>query len=106
MLVPTANMTGFDEVPHRLVPARACENRVMLAYANACGVEGPLSYGGLSTVADPSGAVLRQAHRGKDLFTVGLSRTSLEQARRHDPLADRRPDLYQPLSLRPGITSR
>ena len=51
VLVPTANMVGFDEVPRLLVPARACENRVVVAYANACGQEGAVHYGGLSTVA-------------------------------------------------------
>lgn len=46
VLVPTANMTGFDEVPEILVPARACENRLFVAYANACGAEGATVYGG------------------------------------------------------------
>ena len=57
VLVPTANMAAFDEVQNLLVPARACENRVFVAYANACGHEPGIHYGGLSTVAGPEGGV-------------------------------------------------
>jgi predicted amidohydrolase len=106
VLVPTANMRGYDEVPTLLVPARACENRVFVAYANACGDEGELHYGGLSTVADASGQVLHIAGRDAGLHIVRLSRSTLAQARRHDPLADRRADLYGPLSVTPNARPR
>lgn len=106
VLVPTANMRGYDEVPTLLVPARACENRVFIAYANACGDEGGLHYGGLSTVADASGQVMHIAGRDAGLHTVRLSRSTLAQARRHDPLADRRADLYGPLSVTPDARPR
>ena len=42
VLVPTANMEPFDEVQRVLLPARALENSLYLAYANACGTEAAL----------------------------------------------------------------
>ena len=94
VLVPTANMTGFDEVPNLLVPARACENRLFVAYANACGSEGDVRYGGLSTVAGPGGQVMAQAGREAALLAVRLVRDGKERARSHDYLGQRRTDLY------------
>ena len=98
VLVPTANMVGFDEVSTLLVPARACENRLCLAYANACGAEGNTPYNGLSTVADARGAVLAQAGRTEALLVAPLQRAALLTARQHSYLNARRPDLYRPLA--------
>ncbi len=98
VLVPTANMVGFDEVSKLLVPARACENRLVVAYGNACGSEGDTHYNGLSTAADARGAVLAQAGRGEALMLVQLERSALLAARQHGYLGARRPDLYRPLA--------
>ena len=94
VLVSTANMREYDEVPTVLVPARACENRVYVAYANACGREGGTHYGGLSTVAGPLGEVLAQAGRDDTLSVVRLSAQALQAARLTSPLPHRRTDLY------------
>lgn len=96
VLVPTANMVGFDEVQNILVPARACENRLFVAYANACGSEGDMHYGGLSTVANAQGTSLAQTGRESGLLVVTLVPSALQVARQHDYLCDRRPDLYGP----------
>ena len=100
VLVPTANMVGFDEVPQLLVPARACENRLFVAYANACGQEGDLSYGGLSTLALADGTTLARADRAPDTLLATLSASVLAEARRSSQLPARRPDLYGTLSQR------
>lgn len=97
VLVPTANMVGFDEVQNILVPARACENRLFVTYANACGSEGDMHYGGLSTVAGALGASLVQAGREPGLLVVTLQRAALQAARQHGYLRHRRPDLYRTL---------
>lgn len=97
VLVPTANMVGFDEVQNLLVPARACENRLYVAYANACGSEAALRYGGLSTVAEPDGLSLAQAGRDDTLLVVTLQAGALTAARLSSPLPHRRSDLYGPL---------
>ncbi|WP_308817615.1 carbon-nitrogen hydrolase family protein [Pseudonocardia alni] len=94
VLVPTANMLPYDHVPRVLIPARAWENQVYVAYANWCGTEGSLTYGGLSCVAGPAGAVVR-AGRDPELLVAELDRSALAVSRRANPyLADRRPDLY------------
>lgn len=97
VLVPTANMVGFEEVQNLLVPARACENRLFVAYANACGSEGAVHYGGLSTVAGAQGAALARADREPDLLLVTLEQSALRGARQHGYLRDRCADLYGPL---------
>ena len=98
VLVPTANMVGFDEVPNTLLPARACENRLYVAYANACGHEAGLAYGGLSTVVEPDGHPLSRAGRDGTLLVVKLQPRVLAAARLTSPLPSRRSDLYGPLS--------
>lgn len=98
VLVPTANMAGFDEVPRLLVPARACENRVVVAYANACGQEGAVHYGGLSTVASAEGTPLACAGRGGEILLATLDPAALAHARLTSPLPGRRPDLYGALT--------
>lgn len=97
VLVPTANMVGFDEVPRILVPARACENRLFLAYANACGSESAIAYGGLSTVCGPDGRTLCEADRGDALMVAGLPRNALRSGSAASQLPHRRPPLYGPL---------
>lgn len=98
VLVPTANMIGFDEVPEILVPARACENRLFVAYANACGAEGATVYGGESRVCGPDGRALLAAGRGEALQTVTLAAEQRRTALTHDQRPHRRPALYAALS--------
>jgi predicted amidohydrolase len=93
ILVPTANMVGFDEVQRVLLPARALENRVFVAYANACGQEGDTTYGGLSSVCAPMGEVQAQAGRDEQLLLTTLTRAALRTARTTSQLPDRRTDL-------------
>ncbi|AGT09795.1 nitrilase-related carbon-nitrogen hydrolase [Paracoccus aminophilus] len=74
ILVPTANPTGFEHVQNRLVPARAHENNATVAYANLCGSENGLSFGGRSLIAGPDGEPLAQAGaRGEALLVVDLA---------------------------------
>jgi predicted amidohydrolase len=92
VLVPTANMVGYEIVSTTLVPARAYESGVHIAYANYCGIEGAVRYAGLSTVCPPhmGGASVLPAV-GEDVLVVEL----------HDIggappyLTDRRPDLWR-----------
>ena len=98
VLVPTANMQGFEEVQKLLLPARACENRVYVAYANACGREGPVSYNGMSTVVAPGGQTLVQANEHAHIIPLTLDPDALAQARPSAQHPDRRPSLYRLLS--------
>lgn len=102
VLVPTANMIDYDVVADVLVPARAYENQVYVAYANYVGREGAQTYGGLSGVAGPTGAFVARAGRGEELVLADLDRDALERSRRDTPyLADRRPELYRGLTEGP-----
>ncbi|BBF99065.1 MULTISPECIES: carbon-nitrogen hydrolase family protein [Pseudonocardia] len=101
VLVPTANMIGYDRVPDTLVPARAYENQLYVGYANHTGREGGLVYGGLSCIAGPDGADVARAGRGEELLFARLDREVLAASRRDNPfLADRRPELYRGLTER------
>jgi 5-aminopentanamidase len=61
VLVPTANMTPYWEIPTTLVRARALENAITVAYANHCGQDGNLDYTGLSGITGPDGMDLVRA---------------------------------------------
>lgn len=97
VLVPTANMVPFDEVQRVLLPARALENRLFLAYANACGREGGLHYNGLSQVNAPDGSALARTGAGETLLRAALQ-TSARTATPAAQLQDRRSDLCGPLA--------
>jgi predicted amidohydrolase len=99
--VPTALMDPFEAVARILVPARALENQVFLAYANRCGREGDLRYCGQSCVVGPDGADLARAGRGEELILADLDLARLAASRRANSyLADRRPELYGRLAAR------
>jgi 5-aminopentanamidase len=90
VLVPTANMTGYEVVQRLLVPARACENGCGLVYANYCGADALFEYNGLSVICGPGGEVLAQASaQGEELIVADLPSESAGTY-----LADRRADLY------------
>jgi 5-aminopentanamidase len=90
VLVPTANMTGCEEVQGILVRARACENNVGLVYANYCGADDGFEYNGLSMICGPRGEVLAQA----DAKTEQLVIADLPRESAGSYLADRRADVY------------
>jgi 5-aminopentanamidase len=90
VFVPTANMTGCEEVQEVLVRARACENNCGVVYANYCGADDVFAYNGLSMICGPRGEVLAQADaKGEDLIIADLPAESPGTY-----LADRRADLY------------
>lgn len=90
ILVPTANMVEYDVVPTVLVPARAYENGVHVAYANYAGREGGTAYGGLSVITSPAGGELARAGRGEQLLVADLGPRPAHQ----QFLDDRRGDLF------------
>ncbi len=98
VLVPTANMEPFDEVQRVLLPARALENNLYLAYANACGSEGTLAYNGQSCAFGPDGGVQHRADKGKQLLIARLDGAALQHRQLHSQLPNRRTDLYRPLA--------
>jgi predicted amidohydrolase len=97
--VPTAQMMPYEFVPRVMIPTRAYENSVFVAYANRCDVEGAFTYTGESCIVAPDGAFLARAGRGEALIFADLDPARLRAARRANTyLADRRPRLYGALT--------
>lgn len=97
LLVPTANPEGFEIVQDLLVPARAYETRMTIAYANYCGTEDGLAYGGKSLVAGPDGKVLASAGVSETLLVVDLPTIeALDPERLSTQHIDRRPLPHKP----------
>jgi predicted amidohydrolase len=98
ILVPTANMPDFTQVPNILVPARAYENSCYVVYANAVGQEilnhTTTSYGGLSTVASPS-AELTQAGFNPQLLVKKIEKEQVLQRKSNSHIKDQRLEIYQ-----------
>lgn len=99
ILVPTANMEPYRSVCTRIVPARAEENGVYVAYCNYVGREASFEYCGLSCIVGPDGADLDRAAAEPALIVADLSKERLDAARRAVTyLSDRRPGLYGAVS--------
>ena len=98
ILVPTASMHPYVSVATQMVPSRAEENEIAVAYCNYVGAEGDIRYFGHSTVAGPDGATLARAAEEPDLLIASLDRRAFDEWRaQNDHRADRRPDLYASL---------
>jgi len=65
VLVPTAlpRSDGGSFIAQNVVPVRAFENQLFLAYANHCGRDERFTYQGQSCIAAPDGSLLAQASR-------------------------------------------
>ncbi|MGW6420317.1 carbon-nitrogen hydrolase family protein [Streptomyces sp. NPDC055055] len=95
LLVPTALMHPAEVVAESVVPVRAFENQMYVAYANRTGPEGAFEFVGLSTLAAPDGTARARASRGEDLVIGDVDPDFLAASRAGNPyLADRRPGLY------------
>lgn len=95
LLVPTAQMHPFQFVAESVVPVRAFENQMYVAYVNRTGQEGEFDFVGLSTLAGPDGVARARAGRGEELVLADADPAFLAASREANPyLKDRRPGLY------------
>ncbi|MFI5619079.1 carbon-nitrogen hydrolase family protein [Streptomyces sp. NPDC051567] len=98
LLVPTAQMHPFQFVAEQLVPVRAFENQMYIAYVNRTGPEGAFEFVGLSCLAGPDGITRTRAGRGEELVLGEADPELLRASREANPyLRDRRPGLYASL---------
>ena len=96
LVVPTALMSPYELVADTLVPARAYESQLFVAYANRCDTKQELTYCGRSCVVAPTGEVLARAGAGPEVVTADVTRDALAASRLENThLADRRPELYR-----------
>ncbi|MGB3675041.1 MAG: carbon-nitrogen hydrolase family protein [Candidatus Nanopelagicales bacterium] len=99
LIVPTGLMAPFEVVSKILVPARAYENQLYVAYVNRCDVEADLRYCGLTCAISPDGADIARADGGEDLLVVDFDPAALATGRAiNTHLPDRRQDLYGSVS--------
>lgn len=98
--VPTAQMEPFAFTAEHLIPVRAWENQVFVAYANHVGTERNTTYVGRSHVAAPDGRTLALGSPDREqLLIVDIDVAEVRAGQRENPyLSDRRPKLYAPLA--------
>ena len=95
ILIPTGLMQPWREVAEQVVPVRAYENQIFIAYCNYCGNENGLQYEGRSCIAGPDGKDLARAGQTPVMQTATLERRFIDDARSALPYhRDRRPALY------------
>ncbi|MFG2891463.1 carbon-nitrogen hydrolase family protein [Streptomyces sp. NPDC048248] len=99
LLVPTAQMHPFQFVAESVIPVRAFESQMYVAYVNRVGAEGEFEFVGLSCLAGPDGIVRTRAGRTEQLVHADVDAAFLKESRENNPyLHDRRPELYGPLT--------
>ncbi|MGW1915057.1 carbon-nitrogen hydrolase family protein [Streptomyces sp. NPDC002076] len=99
LVVPTAQMHPFQFVAESLVPVRAWESQMYVAYVNRVGQEGEFEFVGLSVLAGPDGVARTRAGRTEQLVFADADPDFLAASREANPyLQDRRPGLYGSLS--------
>ncbi|MBP1806842.1 carbon-nitrogen hydrolase family protein [Rubellimicrobium aerolatum] len=88
VVVPTALMAPHDRIARQVVPVRAMESQVFLAYCNRTGHEHGLDYVGLSRICGPRGETLAEAGAGPQLLRADLSREVLRRERAENSYLD------------------
>jgi predicted amidohydrolase len=118
ILLPTNWPSGAAAVAKFLVPARALENHVYYAAVNRIGEESGFRFIGRSRIVGPDGETLAAAEHDKEAILEATIDPAASRAKHLvripgayelHRLADRRPDLYGPLSdlsLRPPAPYR
>ncbi|MGQ4332641.1 nitrilase-related carbon-nitrogen hydrolase, partial [Streptomyces hayashii] len=95
LVVPTAQMHPFQFVAESMIPVRAFENQMYVAYVNRAGQEGEFEFVGLSALAGPDGVVRARAGREEELVFADVDPVALAASRAANSyLHDRRPGLY------------
>ncbi|NUR38778.1 MAG: carbon-nitrogen hydrolase family protein [Streptomyces sp.] len=95
LVVPTAQMHPFQFVAESMIPVRAFENQMYVAYVNRVGQEGEFEFIGLSVLAGPDGVARARAGRDEQLVFADADPAFLAASREANPyLRDRRPELY------------
>ena len=80
--VPTALMEPHDSIARHVVPARAIENQVYVAYANRVGREHDQRYIGQSSIHDPNGTLLAKgSDDSSELLVATVAKSTVSAAR-------------------------
>jgi predicted amidohydrolase len=86
-------------VVYGVVPTRAFENQLYVAYVNRHGPEGEFDFVGQSRLAGPDGVVRARAGHGEESLIADVDLESPRASRAANPYSrDRRPELYAALT--------
>lgn len=95
LLIPTAITPEYGCVPGVIVPARAVENQIFVAYCDHAGEENGLAYLGGSCLAGPDGKLLATAGAAEALLFADITHATLSANAASFPYRrERRPELY------------
>jgi predicted amidohydrolase len=87
VLAPTATPAGGPSgfIADHVIPVRAFENQIFVAYANHCGTDGRFDFAGRSHIVAPDGTTLAQAQEDEALLIVDLNPAAYDASRRDNP---------------------
>lgn len=74
ILVPTATPQGASGtfIAEKMIPVRAFENQIFIAYVNNAGHDGAFDYAGRSMIAAPDGSALASAGLSEEFLTADI----------------------------------
>ena len=81
VLVPTALMQPYTYIADYLVPARAIENQIFVAYANRIGSEDAFHYVGRSRICGPSGVLCAAGPDDETTIRADIRKTDISSSR-------------------------
>ena len=81
--LPATDHAAF--ISGSMIPVRAFENQVHLAYVNHCGADGNFAYAGLSRIAAPDGQTLAVADTSPSLLFADIGPAAYAAAREANP---------------------
>ena len=73
-MVPTATPAGASGtfIAEKMIPVRAFENQIFVAYANNFGTDRDFVYAGQSIIAAPDGSALASAALAEEFLTADI----------------------------------
>jgi len=85
VIVPTALNVNWPVVADKVMPTRAFENGVWLAYANHAGIEGGLDYYGHSCIVTPTGTDAARAGLAEEVLLAEIDAGAVTAAQERLP---------------------
>jgi predicted amidohydrolase len=98
VVAPTALKDIWKSVATRMMPTRAFENGVYLAYVNHAGREGAVTYYGGSCVVGPDGEDVVRAGAGEEILVAEIDPAAVVAARKRLPYLEDRVQLSAALT--------
>lgn len=81
LIVPTALSPKWQVIPDAVIPTRACENGIFVAYCNYAGDGEAAPFCGRSLVVGPDGRAMANAQTGECLLEVTIKSSDVIKAR-------------------------